>query len=628
LPRHGGGERGILTPGFDQEHANVRFAGRLRWNTAPSPPISSPPSLLGEGAVDCSAADSARSRLSAWWPPGDVTDRGLAARAGVTVLFTGYLRRIPPPHRDEAAYVLERYRADDWGWLRGANGVFAFAVVDEAADRCVLAVDRLGIRPLFYTSDAAAVSFAGTLAAALGRTGLHECDYDTLQELLVLGFPLSQRTFLRGVERVPPGTMLDIRSGVIRSARYWSIAEVAPPRRQPLEPFLDESRERLRHVLRDLLPRSQPSTVCLLSSGYDSRRLLLEAHALGAPLTVITSVWPYPDRAGTTIEPGVTGELCRRLGLSRRLVAFPGLPNGVDPVRARTVRDVLLDFQVYGRHHVWSVPVVAAIPPSIQQFNLDGMAGDTFLNNPFYSLPRAAWGRGRPDADILDCIVPPRADADGPWGGLLSRSLRARVESALRALPEGPNRLSFFYLLGRTRAMVALLPYGLLDLSLESYCPYLDHDVMDHALSLDPVLKGERRLQELALRRHFPSLADIPSSHSAISEVPSRYIEEMAFTDPDHPGRVRLQDVTRLVQGALHGRPRPSHRDLAFAVLSTLGLLGRKRGRERHVRNLLQAARALALFRHADDRLVRARSDALAWVQRLRSLGGEGNDRS
>ena len=589
-----------------------------------SRPLSSPRALLGDGALDCTPVGSARTSLGVWWPTGGEARRGVAAADGVTVLFTGYLRRVPPPHAEEAAYVLDRYRADDWAWLRDANGVFAFAVVDETADRCVLAVDRLGIRPLFYAADATGLACATTLAAAMAGLGVREPDYDTLQELMVLGFPLGGRTFLRGVERVAPGTVLDIRGGVSRARQYWSLAEVAEPQPAPaVEAFLDEARERLRDALRPLLARSEPSTLCLLSSGYDSRRLLLEAHALGAPLAVATSVWPYPGRAGTTIEPAVTGELCRRLGLSRRLVSLPGERDVVEPRRGRAVRDVLLDFQVFGHHHVWAIPLVAALAPSLRQTNLDGMAGDTLFNNPFYALPRDVWGRWRPEARVLDAIAPRRADADRGWRGLLSQSLSGRIEAALRALPEGPNRLSFFYLLGRTRAMVALLPYGLLDLRLESFCPYLDHDVMDHALSLDPVVKGERRLQKVALQRYFPAFAEIPSSHSSIDEVPPAYLDVRPFSDPDQAGRFTLEDVTWLTR-ALADRPRPEQRDLAFALLSALGLGGlggRRRGRR--VFDLLQATRGLALLRGADEaRLSRARGEALAWLERWSSALG------
>jgi hypothetical protein len=173
--------------------------------------------------------------------------------------------------------------------------------------------------------------------------------------------------------------------------------------------------------------------------------------------------------------------------------------------------------------------------------------------------------------------------------------------------------------------MVALLPYGLLDLRVESYCPYLDHDVMDHALSLDPIVKGDRRLQKLALHRHFPALADIPSSHSPVSEIPSWYLEEMASgdSDPDHPGRLTVRELTRLAHGVFRDGPQPDYRDVTFAVLSALGLARlRGRWRESHARNLLQAARALAVFRRPEEgQLTCAQDDALGWLRRWRSVG-------
>jgi hypothetical protein len=228
-------------------------------------------------------------------------------------------------------------------------------------------------------------------------------------------------------------------------------------------------------------------------------------------------------------------------------------------------------------------------------------------------LPPAVWGRWRPDADVLDAIAPGRAGADRAWRDLLSQSLSRRMEAALAALPEGPSRLSFFYLLGRTRAMVAMLPFGLLDLRLESFCPYLDHDVMDHALSLDPVLKGDRRLQRLALQRDFPALAHIPSSHSPPTDVPPAYLAAMVFSDPDRPGRLTVRDVARLLAGAVAGGPRPSGRDVAFSVLSALGLAGLGgRWREPRLRDLLQAGRGLRLFCRGDEAAVaRARAWAL-----------------
>ena len=584
--------------------SGMRFCGRYAWEHA-TPPAGawSSPALLGSGALDWSPPGAVRTRLGLWSPEGAPRPRHAAEAGGLAVVFAGYLQNLPASHVDEAAYVLDRYRAGDGEWIRSANGVFAFAVVDEARDRCVLGVDRLGMRPLYYGYDDRGVTFSGTLGAAVpwGRGEL-EIDHDTLQELMVLGFPLTDRTFLRGVERVAPGTVVELRSARRQVHRYWSLEQLPPLRSQPVEAFVDESQERLRRALGRILGRAPAPLMCLLSSGYDSRRLLLEASALGGKLAAVTATWPYPGMAGFTIEPGVTGELCRRLGVAHRVVGT----GPVEPRAARLGRDVLLDFQVYGRDHIWAVPLVASLGTSDPHLNLDGICGDTFFNNPFYALPRAVWGRWRPEREVLDAIAPDREVGDRPWQGLISRSLSGRIEAALAALPDGPNRLSFFYLLGRTRAIVALLPYGLLDERVESFCPYLDHDVMEHALAFDPVRKGEARLQGLALRRHYPRFEDIPTSHSPASEVPRGYLAPLRHIDPIWlgrftPGETRALLLPRWRPGTR--LPRLERRALAFAGLSMLGLAGwGGRWREPQLRDRLQALRGLALLGGANIR--------------------------
>src|SRR5262249_37299094 len=207
--------------------------------------------------------------------------------------------------------------------------------------------------------------------------------------------------------------------------RYWSLEALPGIKPHDVMDFLDESQARLRTALTRLLSRSSRA-VCLLSSGYDSRRLLLEGHAIGARFDAVTSIWPYPGLDRTTIEPAVTAELCRRLGVPHRLVEVPERKGLIAPRAARALRDAFLDFQVFGRHHIWALPLVAGLASSDEVPNLDGLAGDTFFNNPFYSLPKAHWGRWRPEPDLLDIVAPDRDAWDRRFAGLLSRSLSSR----------------------------------------------------------------------------------------------------------------------------------------------------------------------------------------------------------
>ena len=466
--------------------------------------------MLGDGSADHFPEPGPGPRLATWAPvaggegPGNVESSG-----GVTVAFAGYLHGLPAGLQSEAEYVLARYHAGDWSWLASAAGVFSFAVVDRRRHRCVLGVDRLGVRPLLWMQDAAGVAFASDLAAFVPRLGPdREVDHDVLQEMLAVGFPLSDRTLLAGVERVPPGTLIEFEHGKTRATRYWSVADLPPIRSQDPDAFLDESQERLRYALRGLLSRSSGRALCPLSSGYDSRRLLLEGHAGGAALSTVTGV-EFEPRGGrlVSLEPAVAGELCRRLGFANRQVLTPGY-SPMSPATARFVRNSFLDFQVIDHAHCWAMPMVGAVAQWRGQAALDGLHGDTFFNNPYYHLPRSVWGRWSAGTDVLDGIVANRDRWDRAWNGLVSRSLTARLTDAIRALPEGPYRLSYLFMLGRSSRITSLLPYGLLDLHVHPLCPYLDPIVMEHAMTFDPVLKGDLRLQARALGRHFPAFSD------------------------------------------------------------------------------------------------------------------------
>lgn len=607
----------------------ARFAGSLLWIAAPpsrrvawAAPGGWPAMrlLLGESSVEVCPALPAEARLAVWTPSSGEAVAGIhhTSAPGIAVVFNGYIDHLPTGLRGEADFVLARYQADDWTWLRDASGAFSFAVVDHARGRAVLATDRLGIRPLFFAHDGIGTAFASDLSA-LAPWGPRppEIDHEALQEQMALGFPLGSRTLWRHAERVPPGSRLELGSGLRRLHRYWSLENLPAVTAPDPDRFLDESQERLRRALTRLLERSGGEALCLLSSGYDSRRLLLEAHAVGARLDTVTAAWTYPGRPGSSLEPAVARELCGRLAVRNRMVTLPGSGDSRALDADRQARDVLLAYQVKGRDHVWAIPLVNALPADPVRPNLDGMAGDTFFNNPFYFLPRSVWGRWRPEREVLEAIAPEHERLDRWWGGLISSSLGSRMRSALEALPEGPYRLSHFYLLGRTRRIVSLLPFGLLDRRVESVCPYLDRDVMEHAHTLDPLLKSELQMQKRALDRHHPRFRHLPSSHSPPAEVPPAYLTPMDVADPEPAGRFTAADLWQAVRPALTAarRPRMERNDLAFVALSTTALDPRMAAwREPRIRDFLYAARTRDAMGWPTPRWRRAQAKALGWL--------------
>src|SRR5213593_953700 len=85
------------------------------------------------------------------------------------------------------------------------HGMFALAIWDRAARRLVLARDRLGIKPLFYTSGSAGFAFASEIKA-LVAAGLTErrVDAGALRHYLSCGYVPGGDTIYQDVQRVAP----------------------------------------------------------------------------------------------------------------------------------------------------------------------------------------------------------------------------------------------------------------------------------------------------------------------------------------------------------------------------------------------------------------------------------------
>jgi asparagine synthase (glutamine-hydrolysing) len=174
---------------------------------------------------------------------------------------------------------------DHWGPERFVDhliGMFAFAIVEPASGRVVLARDRLGIKPLYLAEVDGALRFASTLPALLAGGGIDtEIDPVALHHYLsfhsVVPAPL---TILRGVRKLAPATLLTIEPSGARSERtYWSSAsEAGPPASE------SEWQERTLAALRTAVQRRMVADVpvgVLLSGGLDSSLIVAMLAAEG-----------------------------------------------------------------------------------------------------------------------------------------------------------------------------------------------------------------------------------------------------------------------------------------------------------------------------------------------------------
>jgi asparagine synthase (glutamine-hydrolysing) len=220
----------------------------------------------------------------------DLSERGSQPMVdddlGLSIVFNGCVYNYPALRSELAAaghafrstsdteVVLKGYA--QWGTdvVHHLVGMFAFAIVDRRTGRLVLARDRLGIKPLYYSETPGRLRFASTLPALVAAG-----DVDTSIDDVALHHYLSwhavvpaPRTILNGVRKLPPATVRVYESdGSSTDTLYWQPAYERRAEHEGMD--ADDWRDAIGASLRRAVERRLVADVpvgVLLSGGLDS----------------------------------------------------------------------------------------------------------------------------------------------------------------------------------------------------------------------------------------------------------------------------------------------------------------------------------------------------------------------
>jgi asparagine synthase (glutamine-hydrolysing) len=218
---------------------------------------------------------------------------------------------------EDLVHLYERMRGDVPSMLGRLRGMFAFALWDETRGRLILARDRLGIKPLYWTDVSGGVAFASEIRA-LVRAGFaaDHIDEDDLGRYLVWGRVRGARTIFSDVVELPPGSWLEW-SGGAPVVRAWARPDVEPDTNVAadaerfLRAALDDSVER--HLVADR------SVGVFLSGGIDSGAVAALAANRGASRMFTVA---FPETGDD--EAASAAGLARQLGAQHDRVPVTG----------------------------------------------------------------------------------------------------------------------------------------------------------------------------------------------------------------------------------------------------------------------------------------------------------------
>ena len=178
------------------------------------------------------------------------------------------------------------------------NGMFAFVIWDAARESLFIARDRLGKKPLYYSSDVRGLRFcfASELKAFAPAPGFNpRVNHRAIADFLCLSYISDPDTIYENVHKLAPGHSLMVTRSGVGIRRYWS-PEFALEEDSSSQA---DSIEEIRALAQDAVKRRMISDVPLgafLSGGVDSSAVVgLMAAQSAAPVKTFSIGFTVKD---------------------------------------------------------------------------------------------------------------------------------------------------------------------------------------------------------------------------------------------------------------------------------------------------------------------------------------------
>jgi asparagine synthase (glutamine-hydrolysing) len=427
----------------------------------------------------------------------------------------GVLDRNGTAESDEQfALALYEKLGDDF--VSQLNGVFIIAIWDERRNQLLIANDRFGLYPLFYTHRSHRLIFAPEMKGILcDDTFPRKLDLTALAQYIRFQHLLGERTFFEDIQLLPAASLLiyDLSTSSCSVKPYWTFDDI--PYRSEVS-FHEAVREtgRLLHLAVQRLSGDTYQPGVYLSGGLDSRTIL----------------GLIKRRPVVSLTYGVRN--CRDVHYARRIAQAVGsdhywfdLPDGEwvkehadfhldltegfhSWIHAHGISTLpqareLMDVALIGWDGGTVMGHIDSIEP-LQLFAVDDAALITrlfYLFNQKYTWPSLT----ESEENLLYC-EPIRKKVQG----LAFDSFRAEMSCYLG--DRSDVRGEYFYI----RNHCGRLTHNLITFTrshVEVRFPFFDYDLFEFLYSLPAWVRGHQVLYRAVIQRETPRLAYIPYDH-------------------------------------------------------------------------------------------------------------------
>jgi len=414
---------------------------------------------------------------------------------------------------------------EEWGaaCLNRFNGMFAFAIWDQRAQRLFLARDRFGVKPLYYHWDGAKLIFASEVKAIFMYPGVRRAlCYPALNEYFTFQNVFSDLTLFEGIKSLPAGHYLFVDSDNGPSVtQYWDYDFSSQISDLSVEDAAEEVRRLFDHAVTRQLVSDVP-VASYLSGGLDSGSITAVARRQLGHLTTFTAGFDLSSASGLELgfDERAEAEFLSNLLKTEHyeMVLHAGDMERVMPQLIWHLEDLRVG-QCYPNY------CVARLAGRFVKVVLSGAGGDELFGGYPWRYYRGTGNGGGRDHyrnyyEFWQRLVP---DEDKPllFNDNTVRRLAGhstfdvfrgvfRQEMPLETRADFINASLYFELKTFLHGLLIVEDKVSMAHSLESRVPFLDNDLVDFACKLAPHykladLENIASVDENDLRKYQPA---------------------------------------------------------------------------------------------------------------------------
>jgi len=212
------------------------------------------------------------------------------ADSGVALVFNGTIYNYPELRTQlqalghhfnstgDTEVILRAYI--QWGedCIQRLQGMFAIGIWDSKQQRLLLARDRCGIKPLYFSQTAERLLFASNTQALIHADDAIDTTLDAaaLHNLFSLHAVVpAPRTVIKGIRKVKPAHYMVIgKDGSVEEKRYWRLRAKRPDTAMSEQDWVQAVHDELRRAVEKRVKIADVPVGVLLSGGIDSSLLV------------------------------------------------------------------------------------------------------------------------------------------------------------------------------------------------------------------------------------------------------------------------------------------------------------------------------------------------------------------